>query len=875
MRTLLFFSVLASIGASAVINAAEDALFPGWPEASETSRPWTRWWWPGSAVDEAGLTHQLEAFAGVGLGGVEITPIYGARGSEEDYVDYLSPRWTELLAYTATEARRLGLQIDMATGTGWPFGGPEVTPDDAAKAIRGETGEPEVEATGQLVKRAAPGGEGLVLDPFSSEAMRAYLQTFDEALESLPDGALRAHFHDSFEYYHASWTTQLPERFEQMHGYRLKEHLPALLGEPDEPIDEDFLARLKFDYRHTLGILHQEYLQAWTDWAHAHGWLTRNQSHGAPANLLDLYAIADIPETEVFGSTPFPIPGLRREAEAIRHNLDLPEPLVTRMASSAAHVMGKPLVSSETATWLRDHWKVTLAAVKPEIDRIFLDGINHIFYHGTVYSPPEAPWPGWLFYASTQFNPNNPWWNDFSALNRYVERIQRILQGGTPDNDVLLYWPAHEIWQDAAGGLIKQLTVHSVGFVLNRPFGQSARSLKDAGYAFDYISDQQLTQLSVVDGKLKAPGGAYATVVVPPAKHMPVETFGTLLELAREGATIIFSDLPEDVPGWGRLHERRDHLHHLLQSLPARAESSGAFSRLPIGNGVILKGNPIATLPQTGALREPMFEQGLECIRRHREDGTDYFIANLTADAFDGWVVLAAAPTSAVLLDPLHERVGVAALRHQASGDVEMRLQLQPGESVVVRSLQSKAATGPAWPYLEPMEGARRLEGPWSLVFQRGGPLLPDPVETETLQSWTELGGEETERFAGTVRYTTYFTIDASASTSAWLLDLGDLRDSARVHVNDTFVGTVWSLPFRIPIGEHLRPGQNQLALEVTNVAANRVRDLDRRGVEWKIMREINFVDINYRPFDASPWAIEPAGLLGPVTVLPMRVVSK
>ena len=140
-------------------------------------------------------------------------------------------------------------------------------------------------------------------------------------------------------------------------------------------------------------------------WSHAHGFMARNQSHGAPANLLDLYGTVDVPETELFGSTPFPIPGLRREEDEVRHDQDLPESLVIRMASSAAHVMGRPLVSSESSTWLREHWKAALSYAKPELDRVMLDGINHVFYHGTVYSPQDAPWPGWFFYAAAQFLP--------------------------------------------------------------------------------------------------------------------------------------------------------------------------------------------------------------------------------------------------------------------------------------------------------------------------------------------------------------------------------------------------------------------------------------------------------------------------------------
>jgi len=58
--------------------------------------------------------------------------------------------------------------------------------------------------------------------------------------------------------------------------------------------------------------------------------------------------------------------------------------------------------------------------------------------------------------------------------------------------------------------------------------------------------------------------------------------------------------------------------------------------------------------------------------------------------------------------------------------------------------------------------------------------------------------------------------------------------------------------------------------VEVTNVAANRIRDLDQRGVEWKKFYDINFVNIDYETFDASKWKVMPAGLTGQVFITPM-----
>ena len=109
-----------------------DAQVPE-PVVSAENRPFVRWWWLGSAVDEEGITWNLEEFASAGLGGVEITPIYGVKDNERNDVEYLSPRWMQLYAHTVNEAERLGLQVDLNNGTGWPFGGPHITTDYSAK----------------------------------------------------------------------------------------------------------------------------------------------------------------------------------------------------------------------------------------------------------------------------------------------------------------------------------------------------------------------------------------------------------------------------------------------------------------------------------------------------------------------------------------------------------------------------------------------------------------------------------------------------------------------------------------------------------------------------------------------------------------------
>lgn len=830
-----------------------------WPEAGATQKPWTRWWWPGSAVDEKGLTEELEQMARSGYGGVEITPIYGVKGEESRFVPFLSPRYMELLRHAATEAHRLGLGVDMATGTGWPFGGPWVQPADAELKFEVKSGHILTSPTQFQVKRAAPVDEGPVLDPYSAGAMQRYLVRFDEAFAGFPAGLLRAQFHDSFEY-QATWSTELPARFQARRGYDLATQAAALGGEGDP----DVVSRVTADYRRTLGELHLDYMRAWMAWAHARGELARNQAHGAPSNLLDLYGLADIPETEVFGSHEFPIPGFRREAREV-HQAG-PPPELNRLTSSAAHVMGRRLASAETFTWLREHFHEAPSEMKPEVDQLFLSGINHLFYHGLAYSPGDAAWPGWAFYASTQLNPRNPLWREVGTLNAYVTRCQSWLQYGEPDNDLLVYWPAHDLWHTPKG-LGEDMPVNHAW--LENSFGATVAELTRLGWAHDFVSDAQLAEIRWQDGRLAAPGASYRAVVVPRTAHLPVATLRDLRRLADAGAPVFFVDaLPDDVEGFDPDRIRRTQLHAEVDRIPFAPAGPGLRSAA-VGQGRMWVGPLRAMLEAAGLPRETLVDSGLRFLRRRTASGDVYFIANLSGAAFDGWLPLAHSVRSAVLLDPLTGASGIAAQRG-AEAQPEVRLQLAPGESIFVRTFRGHRVEGTTWRYFRAKGTPVALEGAWRLKFLAGGPELPAPRVMPRLHSWTEDADPAAQSFGGTAQYEITFDLPAGAAADEWLLDLGDVRETAEVRVNGATVGTLWSLPMRTKIGQYLKPGKNSLEIEVTNLPANRIRDLDRRRIPWKKFYDINFVDIHYQPFDASGWPLQPSGLLGPVLLQPL-----
>jgi hypothetical protein len=199
---------------------------------------------------------------------------------------------------------------------------------------------------------------------------------------------------------------------------------------------------------------------------------------------------------------------------------------------------------------------------------------------------------------------------------------------------------------------------------------------------------------------------------------------------------------------------------------------------------------------------------------------------------------------------------------------------LESGVSTIIRT-SDQVVDGPRWAYLKSSGDSIALDGPWTLEFIDGGPSLPAPATLEKLASWTDDPGGDATSFAGAGRYTTRFTLPSPAAVDDWILDLGDVRESARVRVNGQDAGTLVALPFRMRIGRYVQAGENTIEIEVTNLTANRIRALAQETDDWKVMRDINIVTVDYTEFKPEEWPIVESGLLGPVKLMPMKNVAE
>ena len=869
-----------------------------WPDVKNEARAGSRWWWLGSAVDKDNLQWNLKQYADHGIGSLEITPIYGVQGNQQNDIPYLSDKWMSMFREAQVYGKALGIEIDMSTGTGWPFGGPWVPLEESANKvifvdttftggavtdmlfnvpakdkknsrlqkvmvygqmngkpvalditanakndtlswsplamlttmrktstdkIEKKTLKQEIKDINQAqwriiavyirygvmkVKRAAPGGEGLVIDHFDKRAVANYLKHIEAAFERTGTLYPRTFFNDSYEVSEATWTPTLFQEFEKRRGYKLEEHLPELIAADVKTVA---------DYRETLGdLLLENFTQQWTAWAHSHGATTRNQAHGSPANLIDCYAAVDIPEIEGFGLSEFGIKGLRTDPGKTRKNDS--DYSMFKYAPSAAHICGKPYTSSETFTWLTEHFRTSLSQLKPDLDLMFCAGVNHMFFHGTCYSPQNDPWPGWKFYASIDMSPTNSIWRDAPYFMKYVERCQSFLQWGQPDNDFLVFLPVRDMWQKNPKKLLMQFSIHAMG-KLAPEFIKTILDIDKAGFDCDYISERLLMGVTYKNGMLEtAAGTRYRGLIIPGSGNMPETVKAHIAQLKAQGAKIFYN--------------------------------------------VDAKQLALAASP------EPMKTQHcLKAIRRKNPTGHHYFIANLTPDDIEADVPLAVTFQSATLFNPLNGDIIPATIT-----EGKVYLALRSGQSTILQTFnEAEAAVQSVALPNQQTEKEYPLKGPWKLTFTEEAPRVVKTFALDKLQTWETLNDDSVKVTMGTGIYATRLKLMQRdlKDAQSWQIDLGDVRESARVYINGQFVGCAWSVPYVLDFkGNILKPGMNDIRIEVTNLPANRIADLDRRGVKWRKMEEINVVDINYKKTTYDQWEPMKSGLNSDVRLI-------
>jgi len=852
---------------------AISALQDDFRNPPEDAKIMVRWWWFGPAVTTEELDRELHQMKDAGIGGFEVQPVYPLTLDDPSKgllnLRYLSPEFLAAVSSTARTAHELSLRMDMTMGSGWPYGGPHITPELAAEELRclripikeGEhtvigpqlpegqrflgafvvTGNgrsfdarfihqiapqddgsfqiPTLPApahellifvaklTGQRVKRAAVGAEGNVLDHYNRAATQKHLEAVGAPLAAAGGGNIRAMFCDSLEVYQSDWTAGVLKEFERRRGYDLTPHLPALIADTGPQT-----AALRHDWGQTLTeLFNQNFLEPFQTWCHQHHVLARVQAYGTPPAQLSSYRFVDLPEGEQGD-----------EAGHWNHFT------ASRWASSAGHLYGAPVISAEAWTWLHSlPFRATPLDFKATADEYFLAGINQLVAHGWPYSPPGVPEPGWHFYAAGALNPHNPWWFAMPDLALYLQRASFMLRQGRPANDIAVYLPTHDAWASLTPGHV------NLWEAIWRRLGPAlVPSLLEAGYNLDFIDDEILAHEARIEkGKLAIANQEFSIVVLPGIERIPFATLTKLGEFARSGGILIATRrLPSLAPGYLEQERETDIVARQVEELFKKPSAPGHFVA---DEGKPLEDELTRLYPPDVAFSPRLRDVGF--IRRHTDTSEIYFIANTSNRRFEGTATFRIKGKNAEWWNLFTGEVNPAEIQPGAESGYVLKLDIEPYGSrlVVFSDRESPKAPAPVESGLpEPVD----LSHGWQVTFEGSG----KQISMDSLHSWTDVEGMQ--HFSGRATYQKKFDVPAGflkltvrtelnfgegiplpveehAHFQAWLD--GPVREAAEVYVNGQRVGAVWHPPYELNVSRFLRAGENDLRIVVGNLAVN------------------------------------------------------
>ncbi|WP_321474248.1 glycosyl hydrolase [uncultured Paludibaculum sp.] len=843
--------VLAASGITLLSAAPIDTIRASFAAPPADSRIMMRWWWFGPAVTHHELQRELEMMKAGGIGGVEIQPVYPlALDNPEQNIrnlTFLSPPFVDSIKFAADKGRELGLRVDMTLGSGWPFGGPHIPLELAAGKLRisRSASEPVLKEgesivatfpeqnlvfiashTGMKVKRASAGAEGYVLDHYNRQALDKHLQAVGTPLlRAFGEHPPYSIFNDSLEVFGSDWTSDLLAEFQKRRGYDLKPKLPALIGELTEE-----KGAIRNDWALTLTELVEErFLAPAQAWAHAHGTLFRSQTYGTPPVTMASQRFVDLADGEQ--------PHWRQFT-------------ASRWASSANHVLGRPVTATETWTWLHSPtFAATPLDVKAEADRHFLQGVNQLIGHGWPYSPESAGKPGWGFYAAAAFNDNNPWWIVMPDLSAYLQRLSWLMREGKPANDLALYIPVSDTRAHFSAGSGRVSIDRQVGEVMG---AQVIPQILDAGFGFDGVDDGLLEQA------LK--DGGYKFVVLPNVERIPLTSYRRLERFASNGGLLVaVGRKPSLGPGWLEAESEARQVREITTRLFDAPGAPGHFVADDRKLGTVL-----VSLTKADVVWAPANAQ-LGFVHRKSADTDIYFLANTSNQPYTGRVRFRVEGLKPEWLDPLSGKA-------LALGE---EITLPPYSSLVALfSKDSKpsvaAATGSG--------KAVDVSQGWKVSFDG----IDRSVSMEHLRSWTE--DEATRHFSGTAVYEREVTVAKDTARGRVVLDFGEatpipesrsangmrawiqapVRDAAIVYVNGHRAGSVWAPPYRVDLTGLLKEGRNELRVVVANTAINRMAsqgEPDYKAVAAKYGERFQMQDMR----DMKP---EPSGLLGHIRLV-------
>jgi hypothetical protein len=681
------------------------------------------------------------------------------------------------------------------------------------------------------IKCVGSGPTGLEIDPMSAAAMDAHFA--ETGAKLIADagplaGRTLQYFHiDSWELGQPTWTPRMREEFRQRRGYDPLPWLPAVLGRTvDSPAET---RRFWQDYRRTAAdLIAANYYGRLRELTLQGGLRGTHPESGGPffthwIDALECQGINDVPMGEFWKRNREPDGPITHQ-----HNPSL------KQAASAAHLYGKRDCQAEAFTSFGDDWMDDPWSLKDIGDAAFCEGLTRNVLCFWVHQPRLDARPGYQWaHVGTHFDCHLTWWPMSGAWLTYLARCQHLLRQGRFVADF---------------AYLQDETVP--GFLSPRPNQQPARPV---GFDYDVLNAQVLlTRTEARDGRLTLPDGmSYRYLVLPhqPGAILSPATLRRVNQLAEAGVTVIG---PPHLAGV--VTRRREG------PLDAVTRSDGLAPDVEFRDG----------------------SAGAEFDWIHRRDGTTdlYFLSNQTAREVRAEVRFRVAGRQPELWDAVTGQIRKLPEWREERGRTGVPLQFAPRQSwFVVFRREASPPDVPATRNFLDLQAVQTLAGPWELRFDPrwGG---PERITFPQLEDWSTRPEDGIRHYSGIATYRTSFELALpAAGGSPLFLDLGVVKNVARVRLNGQELGIVWTAPWRTEISGAATAGTNTLEIEVANLWPNRLIG------DATLPAGKRFTRTNVRTYDTmasgtygcavceerrrtgQPAALLPSGLLGPVRI--------
>ena len=679
--------------------------------------------------------------------------------------------------------------------------------------------------TGSMDGPAPIEGRGLETDKMSKEHINAHFDNYiGLILKRIPAQdrkTFRIVVEDSYETGGQNWTDHMIEDFKRAYGYDPVPFMPVYSGVVVGSREQS--DRFLWDVRRLIADeISYNYVGGLREASHRHGlttWLENYGHWGFPGEFLQ------------YGSQSDEIAGEFWSFGELGN-------IENRSASSCGHIYGKQKVWAESFTCGGPDFTQYPGQMKQRGDRFFTEGINATLLHLYIQQPDDRV-PGINANFGNEFNRNNTWFSQMDVFARYLKRCNYMLQQGRYVADV-----AYFLGEDAP----KMTGVRNPEL--------------PRGYSFDYVNAEVLMDAHVDKGKLTLKSGMqYSVLVLPKIRTMRPALLRKLKQLVADGL-VLQGPAPSKSPSLQDYPQCDAEVQALAEEMWQTADQPFA-SCVGYGKGRIY---PQASIEQImndlGIVPDFTTDDvalPVTFINQTFDDGDYYFVSNQSDQTISFDAVFRAQGKKPELWNPLTAELRWLPEYAALTKATKIPLVLQPYESsfIVFRSAADAAPVeGRNYPERQIVS---RIETPWTVTFQsgRGGPA--EPVSFEQLTDWIQHADNRIKYFSGTATYTNTFKV-SKLPTAPVYIDLGKVMVMAKVKINGSYVGGVWTAPYRLNISSALRKGKNTVEVEVVNCWRNRL-------IGEKLLPEADRFTFQTATYLNKDSELQPSGLLGPVVV--------